>query len=78
MERLSLERLPARSSGHRYWATAIEASEMLGVSRERVHQLVAKGHLPAVRHAGRWWFRRDPLEVVTNARDARKLVGEWG
>lgn len=44
----------------------------------RVHQLVDRGFVPAVWHSGRWYFRRHQLEVVANARDARKLRGTLG
>lgn len=70
VEQLALERW--NGPGHPYWATSIEATEILGVSRSRVLQLADRGRVPAVRHNGRWFFRRAQLEVVANARDARK------
>ena len=76
VERASLEML--RGGGHPYWATTAEAAEVLGVSEERVRQLAGRGRIPAVRHHGRWFFRRGQLEVVTTARNARKFAGEWG
>ena len=76
VERLALERLRPHG-GHPYWLTASEAAEVLGVTPKRVHQLAERGRLPVVEHDGRRWFRRPQLEVVANARDARKLTGEW-
>lgn len=73
VEALSLVALPQLGGGHDYWATTTEAAEILGVSVERVRQLATTGRVPAVRHGRRWVFRRDQLEVVANARDARKL-----
>ena len=70
VEQLSLARLK-RGTLHPYWATAVEAAEILGVTPRRVTQLVHKGFIPAVQHRGRWYFRRHQLEVVANARAAR-------
>jgi excisionase family DNA binding protein len=79
VERVSLERLHRRTLvGHPWWADVAEAATVLGVSRERVRQLAAQGRVPAVRHQGRWLFRRHQLEVVANARNARKFAGAWG
>lgn len=78
VEALSLAALPQYGGGHPYWATTDEAATILGVSTTRVRQLVAAGRLPAVRHGRRWVFRRDQLEVVANARDARKYAAEGG
>lgn len=71
VERFSLARLPSRVRAHHYWASTTEAAAILGVSRERVHQLVAAERIPAVRHHDTWLFRRNQLEVVANAREAR-------
>lgn len=72
VEHASLERFRSRRrGGHPYWATIREAAEILDVSQNRVHQLVGAGRLPAVRHAGTWVFRRQQVEVITNAREAR-------
>ena len=48
-------------------------AEILGVTPNRVRQLVDRGFLPAVRHEGRWYFRRHQVEVIANAREARRL-----
>ena len=76
VERASLEML--RGGGHPYWASTVEAAQILGVTEERARQLAGRGRIPAVRHRGRWLFRRKQLAVVANARDARKQAGEWG
>ena len=70
VEAAALARVP-RHGGHPYFLTASEAAGVLGVTPKRVHQLVAKGFLPAVEHDGRRLFRRPQLEVVANARKAR-------
>ena len=76
VEQVSLARLPLRRrpGPHPYWATTREAAEVLGVSRARVRQLADSGRIPAVwREDGHhWYFRRPQLEVVANAREARK------
>ena len=74
VERVSLARLQLRRrpGPHPYWATTREATEILGVSRARVRQLAERGRIPAVWHEGHWYFRRHQIEVVANARDARK------
>jgi predicted site-specific integrase-resolvase len=80
LERTDVERLALKRyrPGHPYWCTSGGAAEILGVSVTRVHQLVDRGFVPAVQHAGRWYFRRHQLEVIANARDARKLRGTLG
>jgi len=70
VERVALERYQA---GHRYWLSTREAAEVLGVGTTRVLQLVDRGFLPAVKHEGRWNFRRHQVEVIANARESRKL-----
>lgn len=71
VEQLSLELLTP-GQPHPYWATAPEAALILGVTDTRVRQLARRGRIPAVQHDGRWHFRRQQLEVVANARDARR------
>jgi len=71
VERVSLDRL-RRSRPHRYWATSREAAEVLNLTRRQVSNLATTGHVPAVAHRGRWYFRRSQLAVVANARDARR------
>jgi excisionase family DNA binding protein len=75
VERVALDRW---KPGHSYFATTTEAAELLGVTRNRVQQLVDRGFLPAIRHDGRWFFRRHQVEVVVNAREARRLRGTLG
>ena len=75
VERVALDRW---KPGHPYWATSAEAAELLGVTPNRVRQLVDREFLPAVQHEGRWFFRRHQIRVVAHARDARKLRGTLG
>ncbi len=52
----------------------MQAAEILGVSVQRVKQLLDKGFLPHVTHqSGARLMRREQLETVANARVARKL-----
>lgn len=70
VERVSLERY---RRGHPYWLTTREAAAVLGVSDERVRQLVAADRLPCVERKGRRLFRRPQVDVIANAREARRL-----
>ena len=72
VEAVSLERWSG--PGHPYWAVGVEAAQILGVTRARVYQLREAGRIPAVQYGGRWFYRRPQLEVIANARDARKLA----
>jgi len=71
VERLALERYAHKD--HPYWTTTAGAAEILGVTPNRVRQLVERGFLPAVQHKGRWYFRRHQVEVIANARESRRL-----
>lgn len=74
VEALSLARLrPGRP--YPFWLTPGEAAALLSLSRKWVLQLAERGRLPAVEHDGRWYFRRDQVQVVANSRDAGKLLG---
>jgi excisionase family DNA binding protein len=68
VENLALERY---TPGHPCFATNREAAQILGVSRERVKQLVDSGRLPCVEYRGRRYFRRQQVQVIANARNAR-------
>jgi excisionase family DNA binding protein len=57
--------------GHPWFATNREAAQILGISRERVKQLVDAGRLPCVEYRGRRYFRRQQIQVIANARNAR-------
>ena len=57
-----------------YWVTVTQAAGVLGVSVQRVKQLLDKGFLPYVVHvSGARLMRREQVETVANARTARKL-----
>src|SRR4051812_42684415 len=53
-ESLALERY---TPGHPWFTTNREAAQILGISRERVKQLVDTGRLPCVEYRGRRYFR---------------------
>lgn len=61
--------------GHPCWVNTVEAAEILDLSRQRVSQLASEIRLPFVEHDGRRLYRRCQVEVVANAREARKLAG---
>ena len=57
-----------------YWVTASQAAEIVGVSIQRVKQLLDKDFLPYVTHkSGARLMRREQLEIVANARLSRRL-----
>jgi Helix-turn-helix domain len=67
LERADVERLALKRYAHKdhpYWTTTAGAAEILGVTANRVRQLVVRGFLLAVRHEGRWYFRRHQVEVI--------------
>lgn len=71
VEQFALGRLkPGRT--HRYWLTVRQAAGVLNVSPTRVRQLANAGRIPGVPHNGKWFFRRHQMEVVANAREARR------
>lgn len=56
------------------WLSGVEAADVLGVSHVRVTQLANKDKIPyRVGASGRRYYKRSQLEVVANARDARKF-----
>jgi hypothetical protein len=75
VERVALERW---QPGKPYWTTSATAAELLALTQTRVRQLVDQGSLPALQHDGRWFFRRHQVEVIANAREARKIRGTLG
>ncbi len=75
VERVALERFRAP---HPYWCTGGDAAEILGVDVTRVQELVDQGLVPAVQHAGRWYFRRHQLEVIASTPEAQAFRGTWG
>lgn len=80
ISRSAVEALALRTYQHRrhmgnelsYWVTSQRAAEILGVTVARLHQLIAKGFVPyEVQTDGTRLYRREQLEVVANARQAR-------
>lgn len=53
------------------WVGPAAAGELLGVTADMVRRMAREEKVPAVRRGRRWWFRRDQLSVVANARAAR-------
>jgi excisionase family DNA binding protein len=68
VEFLALQRY---TPGNPWFATNREAAQSLSVSRSRVNQLVNAGRLPFVEYHGRRYFRRQQIQVIANARNAR-------
>lgn len=64
--------LDARAQG---WIRTGDVMAILGVNRSRVGQLVEADRLPCyqARPGGRRWYRRAQVEVIANAREARRL-----
>ena len=55
-----------------YWITGQRAADVLGVNVARLNQLATGGKLPYENHRdGTRLYRREQLEVVAQARDAR-------
>jgi DNA-binding transcriptional MerR regulator len=56
------------------WLSGVQAAELLGVSHVRVSQLANRDKIPVhLTNSGQRVYRRSQLEVVANARDARKF-----
>jgi hypothetical protein len=47
----------------------------MGVGAAAVNVRARRGRLPSAFHDGRRWFRRDHLELVKHADEARRLRG---
>jgi DNA-binding transcriptional MerR regulator len=72
--RTPYSRREAEQLAHDPWLSGVEAAEILGVSHVRVTQLANKDKIPYHEGAsGRRYYKRSQLEVVANARDARKF-----
>ena len=57
-----------------YWVTTAQAAQILAVNNARVKQLITAGRIPYETHrSGTYLMRRHQLEVVANARQAKKL-----
>ena len=79
VERLALERYRWKAhvdDPNSYWVTVKQASDILGVSIQRVKQYLDNDQVPYVLHRnGTRLMRREQLETVANARAARRLQG---
>lgn len=57
-----------RPDGNHDWLTVAQVAQLVGLSEVGVRKRIARERVPAVRHRGRWWIRRDLLEQVEAAR----------
>jgi predicted XRE-type DNA-binding protein len=56
------------------WLSVSQVAELLGVTRVAVGKRCARGRLPYTEHGGMRWVRRDLLELVQNARKAKRQL----
>ena len=61
--------------GEHEWLSASQAARVIGISEMGLRKRVARGAAPVTRHRGRQWFRRDQMEILGNARAARRTGG---
>lgn len=54
------------------WLLAGEAGAVMGISAVAVNARARRGRLPSVLASGRRWYRRDHLELVLRAEEARR------
>jgi excisionase family DNA binding protein len=77
VEHLALRTYPWRrfmNDARSYWVTVRQAARILGVSRQRVQQLLEADRLPyEVASGGTRLMRRRQLETVARARMARRF-----
>lgn len=52
--------------------TPAQAGRVVGITAQAIHQRIRRETLPAVQNQGRWWIRRDRLELVEHAHTARR------
>ena len=57
------------------WLDTVAAAVVLGVSANRVRQLIEAERIPATRHGRRWWLRRDLVEQCQAARAFKRFAG---
>jgi excisionase family DNA binding protein len=57
------------------YCTSTRAADILGVTKQRVYQLVADGILPAIRVGSQWMFR---IVLVEKVRRSRKSTARCG
>lgn len=71
--RAARPRRPGPRSLEGVWLGSGTTALMFGFSRERLHQLLRAGRIPATREGRRWWFRRDHVEQLVAARAFTEL-----
>lgn len=54
------------------WLSAVEAGDLMGIGPAGVRVRARRGRLPSTTHDGRVWFRRDHLELVRRADQAKR------
>lgn len=77
LEQLAMEHYPWHTHARNddsYWCTSRQAAKVLGLSYQRVKQLLDDDRLPYLVHrSGARLLRRHQVEVIANAREARFL-----
>jgi excisionase family DNA binding protein len=66
------QRVDHRPDHDHEWLSPRQVAELLGVTRPAVMGRIHRGKLPSVQKGGRYWVRRDHLELVEAARLVRK------
>ena len=72
------QRVDRRPDADHEWLSPRQVAELLGVTRPAVMGRIHRGKLPSVQKGGRYWVRRDHLELVEAARLVRKMRRLWG
>jgi hypothetical protein len=64
--------IPRPPDDEHEWLSTAEAGALMGISGAGVSIRARRGRLPSVLHQGRRWFRRDHLELVRRADQAKR------
>lgn len=64
--------LPQPPDADHEWLSAVEAGDLMGIGPAGVRVRARRGRLPCVTYGGRVWFRRDHLELVRRADQAKR------
>ncbi|WP_210503342.1 helix-turn-helix domain-containing protein [Nocardioides xinjiangensis] len=63
---------PAPPDMEHDWLLAEAAGAVMGISRVAVNARARRGRLPSVVAGGRRWYRRDHLELILRAEEAKR------
>lgn len=63
---------PKPPDGEHDWLLADEAADVMGISPVAINARARRGRLPSVVTSGRRWYRRDHLELVRHALEAKR------